>query len=185
MRVFIAIELPKELQQELAAIERDLKPVTNSARWVAPESIHLTLKFIGEVPERRIAEIDAALAGLSWKPFSVVVRGIGFFPGPRSPRVFWAGLEAPSMEGLAQQIDTRMERLGFEKEKRAFRPHLTLARARETRIESELVTAAEKYEEHVFGSFTADRFCLIQSTLKPTGAVYNSLKEYPLEPRST
>ena len=185
MRAFIAIEVPADIQSELAAIQQDLKSVTNSARWVAPESIHLTLKFIGETPEHRIPEIDAALIGLTWKPFSVSVRGIGFFPGTRSPRVVWAGLEAPSMEGLAQQIDTRMERLGFEKEKRAFRPHITLARAKDMRIHSSLVTAAEKYEEHNFGSFTADRFYLIQSTLKPSGAVYHRLKEYLFEPRST
>src|SRR5207249_3299067 len=109
------------------------------------------------------------------------VRGIGFFPGNRSPRVFWAGLEPSTMEDLAQQIDVRMERLGFEKEKRAFRPHLTLARARDMRIEGSLVAAAEKYENQDFGSFTVDRFHLFQSTLKPTGAVYNKVKEYLLE----
>jgi len=185
MRVFIAIELPGSIQQELAALQRDLKNVTSSARWVAPDSIHLTLKFIGETPEHRIPEIDTALLGLTWKPFTVSVRGIGFFPGTRSPRVFWAGLEAPPMEGLAQEVDARMERLGFEKEKRAFRPHLTLARARDMRIDSSLVIAAEKFEQHAFGSFTADRFYLVQSTLKPSGAVYNRLKEYLLEPRST
>ena len=185
MRLFIAIELPADIQREVAAVQRDLKTVTNSARWVAPESIHVTLRFIGETPEHRVADIDAALLGLTWIPFTISVRGIGFFPGTRSPRVFWAGMEAPSMEGLAQQIDTRMERLGFEREKRAFRPHPTLARARDMRIDSSLVIAAEKYEEHKFGSFTADRFYLIQSTLKPSGPVYNRLKEYLLEPRST
>lgn len=184
MRVFIAIEVPAAIQHQLAAIQEDLKPVTNSARWVAPESIHLTLKFIGETPEHQIPEIDSTLIGLTWKPFTVSVHGVGFFPGNRSPRVFWAGLEAPSMEGLAQEIDTRIERLGFEREKRAFRPHITLARARDMRIHGALVAAAEKYEQHVFGSFTADRFYLIQSTLKPTGPVYNRLKEYLFEPRS-
>lgn len=185
MRVFIAIELPAEIQKELGALQRDLKSVTNSARWVAPESIHLTLKFIGQTPDQRIPEIDSALIGLTWKPFTVTVRGLGFFPGTRSPRVLWAGLETPTMENLAQQVDTRMERLGFEKEKRAFRPHLTLARARDMRIDNSLVIATEKYQEQVFGSFTVDRFYLIQSTLKPSGAVYNRLKEYLLEPRST
>jgi RNA 2',3'-cyclic 3'-phosphodiesterase len=184
MRVFIAIELPDQIRSGLAELESDLKPVTNSARWVAPESIHVTLKFIGEIPEQRLPAIDSALVGLSWKPFTVTVRGIGFFPGNRSPRVFWAGLEAASMEGLAERIDVRMEQLGFEKEKRAFRPHLTLARAREMRIHGSLVAASEKYANHNFGSFTADRYNLFQSTLKPTGAVYNKLKEYLLEPRS-
>ena len=185
MRVFIAIDLPDQIRTRIAELEHDLKPVTTSARWVAAESIHVTLKFIGEIPEQRLPSVDSALFGLSWKPFTVTVRGIGFFPGNRSPRVFWAGLEAAPMEGLAQEIDVRMEQLGFEKEKRAFRPHLTLARAREMRIHNSLVAAAEKYASANFGSFTVDRFYLFQSTLKPTGAIYSKLKEYLLEPRSS
>lgn len=184
MRIFIAVDLPSELRKALKELQRELKPVTDTARWVAPESIHITLKFIGEVPERRLEDIDRALEGLSWKPFTVAVRGVGFFPGTRSPRVFWAGMEAPTMEGLTEQLDTRLERLGFEKEKRAFRPHITLARARETRMDSSLVTAATNHEERDFGSFTVDRIFLFQSTLKPSGAVYSKLKEYLLEPRS-
>ena len=143
MRLFIAIDLPEDIRSALAELERDLKPISDSVRWVAPDSVHLTLKFIGETPESRVEEIDAALAALSWKPFMVLVRGIGFFPGKRSPRVLWAGLDASTMDGLAQQIDTRMERLGFEKEKRAFRPpHLTLARSRDKRIDAALIAAA-------------------------------------------
>ncbi len=184
MRVFIAIDLPDDIRRGLAELQHDLKNMTHSARWVAAESIHVTMKFIGEIPEKRLEAIDTALVGLSWKPFTVTIRGVGFFPGNRSPRVFWAGLEAAPMEGLAQQIDVRMEQLGFEKEKRAFRPHLTLARAREMRIHGSLVAASAKYANRDFGSFLVDRFYLFQSTLKPTGAVYNKLKEYLLEPRS-
>ena len=180
MRIFIAVELPKETKTALGNIQRVLRPLTDSARWVAPDSIHITLKFIGEVPEKRVEEIDGALTGLSWKPFIVTVHGVGFFPGTRSPRVLWAGMEAPTMQGLAEQLDRRMERLGFEKEKRAFRPHITLARARDSRIDSTLVTAASPYEEHEFGSFTVDRVFLFKSTLKPSGAVYEKLKEYLL-----
>src|SRR5262249_43289479 len=153
---------------------------SGSARWVAPESIHITLRFLGEVPEKRIDDIDAELKGLTWKPFTITVRGVGFFPGTRSPRVLWAGLEAPTMEGLAEQLDTRMERLGFEKEKRAFRAHITLARAKNNRIDSSLVSGAAKFEEHDFGSFTVDRVFLFKSTLKPSGAVYEKLKEFVL-----
>lgn len=184
MRLFIAIDLPNDIRKALRDIERKLKPLTNSAKWVAPESIHITLKFLGEVPDKKMDDIDAALGGLTWKPFTVTVHKVGFFPGPRSPRIFWAGMEAPTMQGLAERLDTRMERLGFEKEKRGFRPHVTLARARDTRMDTALVTAASVYAEHEFGSFTADRIFLVQSILKPAGAVYNQLKEYPLEPRS-
>ena len=93
---------------------------------------------------------------------------------------FWAGMEAPTMQNLAEELDSKMERLGFEKEKRAFRPHITLARARDSRIDSSLVAAAAKYAEYDFGSFTVDRMFLFKSILKPTGAVYERLKEYPL-----
>lgn len=180
MRVFIAVELPTEIRKALGDVQRALRPLTDTARWVAPDSIHITLKFIGEVPGKRVEDIDAALTGLSWKPFTVTVHGVGFFPGTRSPRVFWAGMEAPTMQDLAEQLDTRMERLGFEKEKRAFRPHITLGRARDSRIDSSLVASAEQYQEHDFGSFTVDRVFLFKSTLKPSGAVYEKLKEYML-----
>jgi len=180
MRVFIAVDLPSEVRNELSKIQRDLEPLTDTARWVAPESIHITLKFIGEVADKRLQDIDAALTGLTWKSFAITVRGVGFFPGNRSPRVFWAGMEAPTMQNLTEQLDSRMERLGFEKEKRAFRPHITLARARDSRIDSSLVTAAAKYAEHEFGSFTVDRVFLFKSILKPSGAVYERLKEYLL-----
>src|SRR6266699_1682394 len=154
MRVFIAVELPNEIRQSLADVQRALRSLTNSSRWVAPESIHITLKFLGEVPDQRIGDIHSAITGLTWKPFNVTVRGVGFFPGTRSPRVLWAGMEAPTMQALAEQLDARMERLGFEKEKRAFRAHITLARAKNSRIDSSLVSAAAQFEEHDFGAFT-------------------------------
>jgi RNA 2',3'-cyclic 3'-phosphodiesterase len=180
MRVFIAVDLPTELRDELTKLQRELEPSTDTARWVAPDSIHITLKFIGEIVEKRIDDIDAALTGLTWKSFSIRVRGVGFFPGNRSPRVFWAGMEAPTMQNLAEELDARMERSGFEKEKRAFRPHITLARARNSRIDSALVTAATQYTDRDFGSFTVDRVFLFKSILKPTGAVYERLREYLL-----
>src|SRR5262249_24029484 len=152
-------------------LQRELTPLTDTARWVAPESIHITLKFLRELPEKRIEDIDTAVIGLTWKPFAISVRGVGFFPGTRSPRVFWAGMAAPTMQNLAEQLDNRMERLGFEKEQRAFRPHVTLARARDSRIDSSLVTAADQYDEHNLGSFSVDRLFLFKSILKPTGAV--------------
>jgi 2'-5' RNA ligase len=180
MRVFIAIDIPNEIRTALKEVQRELRPLTTSVRWVAAESIHITLKFIGEVPDKGLDDIDTALTGLTWKPFTVTVRGVGFFPGTRSPRVFWAGMEAPTMQGLGERIESRMERLGFEKEKRAFRPHITLARANNTRIESSFVSGAAQYEEHEFGSFVVDRMFLFKSTLNPSGAVYEKLKEYLL-----
>jgi RNA 2',3'-cyclic 3'-phosphodiesterase len=97
MRLFIAVELPNDIRTQLTELQRVLRPLASAAKWVAPESIHITLKFLGEVPEKRVDQIDAALAGLAWKPFTIAVHSVGFFPGARSPRVFWAGMDAPTM----------------------------------------------------------------------------------------
>jgi RNA 2',3'-cyclic 3'-phosphodiesterase len=180
MRVFIAIDIPEDIRKRLGTLQDQLRSFSPSARWVAADSIHLTLKFIGEIAEKRCEEIDTALGVLTWRAFPVTVRGVGFFPGVRSPRVFWAGLQSSTMEGLAKEIDARLEQAGFEPEERAFRAHVTLARSKSTRLESALVTAAEEFTETDFGTFIADRCFLYQSTLKPSGPLYTKLKEYPL-----
>jgi 2'-5' RNA ligase len=185
MRLFIAIDLPDEIRTQLMDLQRVVRPLASAAKWVAPESIHITLKFLGEVPEKRLDQIEGALAGLNWKPFTIAVHGVGFFPGARSPRIFWAGMDAPTMQGLTEELDSRMEPLGFEREKRAFRPHITLARAKTSRLDASLVTASAAFAERNFGSFVADRIHLVQSTLKPSGSVYSTLKKYSLEPRSS
>jgi 2'-5' RNA ligase len=178
MRLFVAIELPGQLRHALSEVHRNIRASTHSARWVAPESIHLTLKFLGEVKESSINAIKDVLADITWQPFTVTVRGLGFFPAKRSPRIFWAGMEAPTLVELAAEIDKRLEKLGFEKEKRAFHPHVTLARAKGDRMEPELVAALSSLENHEFGSFVADRFLLFQSTLSGAGAIYTKLREY-------
>ena len=180
MRVFIAVDIPEEIRKRLATVQEELRSISASARWVPSESIHLTLRFIGEIPDKRRVDIDHALEGLTWKPFPVKVRGIGFFPGTRSPRVCWAGLESATMEGLANEIDTRLERAGFDRERRAFRAHVTLARAKNRPLERALVTASTPFTNADFGTFTADRCYLYESVLKAGGSVYTKLKEFRL-----
>lgn len=180
MRVFISIDVPVEVQQRLAAMQELLRPAAPSAKWVAADSIHITLKFIGEISEKRLEDIDGALGGLTWKPIPVAVRGLGFFPGIRSPRVLWAGVEAATLEALAKEVDSRLVRAGFDSEKRAFRGHLTLARTKESRLNSALVKEATPYGETEFGTFLADSIHLYQSTLKAGGSLYTKLKDYAL-----
>jgi RNA 2',3'-cyclic 3'-phosphodiesterase len=178
MRVFIAIDVPTDIRQRLAAVQDQLRTASTAARWVSTDSIHITLKFLGEIAEERREDIDSALTGLTWLPMSISVRGVGFFPGVRSPRILWAGVECPTMEGLANEVDTRLVQAGFDSENRAFRAHLTLARTKENRLENALVKSAEPLKETEFGTFVADRFYLYQSTLKPGGSLYTKLKEY-------
>jgi RNA 2',3'-cyclic 3'-phosphodiesterase len=180
MRVFIGIDLPENIRLGLAEIERELRPVANSARWVATESAHLTLKFLGEITDQRAEEVHQAMTGLTWKPFQITVKGIGFFPGARSPRVFWAGLHAPTLEALAERIDSKMETFGFEKERRTYRGHITLARAKRGPLHAALVTAANQFEEREFGTFNVDRCYLYQSELTSSGPIYTKLREYLL-----
>jgi 2'-5' RNA ligase len=180
MRVFIAIDVPTEIRQRLAAVQDQLRQASTAARWVSTDSIHITLKFLGEIPEERREDIDNALTGLTWLPMSISVRGVGFFPGVRSPRILWAGVECPTMESLANEVESRLVGAGFDSERRAFRAHLTLARTKENRLENALVKSAEPFKEAEFGTFVADRFYLYQSTLKPGGSAYTKLKEYAL-----
>jgi len=180
MRVFLAIDISEEVRGRLAAMTEELRPTSTAARWVASESVHLTLKFIGEIPRERCQDIDRGLVGLSWKPFPISVHGIGFFPGARSARVLWAGLHAPALQGLAEEIEVRLEREGFERDERKFSPHLTLARSKNVKLESSLVNACERFLDADFGSFTVDRYYLYESTLKPGGSTYTKLKEYLL-----
>src|SRR5207247_11258481 len=167
-----------EVREQFGQIQRELEPLRGKARWVAPASIHITLKFIGEIPDKRIEAIDTAISRLTWKAFIVTVSGVGFFPGNRSPRVFWAGIKAPTMQELAEQLDSRLESLGFEKENREFRPHITLARARDTTIDSLFVNAASRYAEQAFGSFSVDRISLVRSVFKPSVALYQRTEEH-------
>jgi 2'-5' RNA ligase len=184
MRLFIATDLPASLLQTIADVQQQLSQVTESARWVRPESMHLTLKFLGEVVHGRLEAIDERLRRIRSQPFKVRVSGVGFFPNGRSPRVFWVGIESPDLRGLAARVDEQTVELGFPSEKRPFRPHLTLARSRgNRRLDSALVGESVRFSEWGFGTFTTDRFCMYQSMLRPKGAVYEKLFEYRLDRR--
>src|ERR1700693_4175813 len=129
MRIFIGIDLDPEVR---ARIERFLEGVEGfapDARWVRPESLHITLKFIGEKPPEAVDSLKEALGGIHDPPFGVALRGFGFFPTSKSPRVFWARIQAgPELQKLAAGVDDIAGRLGVLKEEHAFSPHLTLAR---------------------------------------------------------
>src|SRR5712692_9740696 len=130
MRLFVALEIPSTVRKNLAELLQSLRVVSPQTRWVRPENLHVTLKFIGEVPEARLGAIRSALAGVgSDQPVTLDFRGLGFFPNEKHPRVFWAGIEAsPNLKILAAEIDKGTEKLGIPREQRPFSPHLTLAR---------------------------------------------------------
>lgn len=181
MRLFVALEIPSEVRKNLAALIESLRAVSPQTRWVRPENLHVTLKFIGEVPEPKLPVIRTALAsGRSEQPVRLDFRGLGFFPNERHPRVFWVGIEAsPNLKTLAADIDGATEKLGIPREQRPFSPHLTLARFEPPRLPEKLRAAIQENAGREFGSLRTTQFHLIESKLKRSGAEYTTVESFP------
>jgi 2'-5' RNA ligase len=180
MRLFVALEIPSVARENLAALLKSLRAVSPQTRWVRPENLHVTLKFIGEVAETKLAAIRSALAGArSDQPVTLDFRGLGFFPNDKHPRVFWAGIEAsPNLKTLAADIDRAAEKLGIPREQRPFSPHLTLARVEPPGLPEKLRSAIQENAARDFGTLRTSQFQLIESKLKPSGAEYTTLESF-------
>lgn len=190
MRLFIAIELTSALQEKLTAVTRPWIAVLpeGSVRWVRPEGRHLTLKFLGEVPEERVGEIQAALlSAVDPIPgFPLHVGGFGTFPNLRHPRVLWVGVEDPTGDLARVQavVEGAMVELGFDPERRAFHPHITLGRVgRRVRGQGLKSLASQLGEVQIdsVGEMKVGQIYLIRSELKPTGAEYTRILAAPLK----
>ena len=181
MRLFVAIDIPSDINAALDKLIGQLHP-TAKIRWSPPGNFHITTKFIGEWPEERLEEVKHTLEALpSRGPIPIQVHRLGYFPNPHSPRVFWAGIDAPpELAALADDTDHALAALGVQPESRPFSPHLTLARIKEPVPMQPLRAAVAGLPSLEFGQFTADRFFLYQSRLIPGGSVYTKLSEFPL-----
>lgn len=181
MRLFVAIEIPAEVRRALATVIARLEKTGRGARWVRVEGIHLTLKFIGEMDEQKIPAIDEALRDVRLPaPVEARFRNIGFFPSERYPRVCWAGVEgSPNLAELAAQVDMRIEKFGIEREIRAFKPHLTLARFKSDDGLARLLDEVRKIGTIEFGEMQAREFFLFRSELGRGGSRYTKLAAFP------
>lgn len=190
LRAFIAIELEEALHKELAKVQSLLKEKIppNQVRWVDPRNIHLTLKFLGQVPKARVPEVAAGLekARQGIIPFSLAFAGLGCFPSQSNPRVIWVGCQTfdDSLNRLQAKIEEEMETLGFPRENRPFNPHLTLGRVKENarptarRDMGEAIAATAVGE---LGRIGVEKITLMQSTLKPSGAEYTPLQHFSIK----
>jgi len=181
MRLFVAPEIPSTVRENLAALLNSLRAVSPQTRWVRAENLHVTLKFIGEVADTKLAAIRGALAAVrSEQPVTLDFRGFGFFPNEKHPRVFWVGIEASAnLKSLAADIDRATEKLGVPLEKQPFSPHLTLARFEPPRLPEKLRAAIQESVARDFGSLRTGQFHLIESKLKPAGAEYTTVESFP------
>jgi RNA 2',3'-cyclic 3'-phosphodiesterase len=187
IRSFIAIELPPPVLDALGALQDRLGRRTDrAAKWVAPQGIHLTLKFLGDVPAPGLAAVAEAMtrAARGAGPLSLHLAGAGCFPSPERARVIWVGLagDLAALSRLQRSVEEELARTGFPPEDRGFTPHLTLARLRDTTAPQERLRLSEAARGLVVPAvdFTAGEICLIRSDLRPMGAVYTRLASAPL-----
>ncbi|HEV2689782.1 MAG TPA: RNA 2',3'-cyclic phosphodiesterase [Bryobacteraceae bacterium] len=179
MRLFTGIDLPEDVRERLERLLMHLRPCAH-LKWSPVYNLHITLKFIGEWPEEKLPQLEAALRSIPNRPaIPIEVRGLGWFPNPRNPRVFWAAVHGgEALEKLARDTDVALEPLGIPKETRAFTAHLSLARIKEPTPLEALRSAIAKHESAEFGSFPADRFHLYRSQPGSAGSIYTKLSEY-------
>lgn len=189
IRSFVAVELDEEVKQRLAEIQRQLKTMTPGGvvRWVQPDSIHVTLKFLGDVPEERIRAIVAALERecAPVAPLAFTVAGAGCFPNARRPNVVWIGVEDPDgqLAALQQAVERALNPLGYPPEGRPFKPHLTLGRVNRSVSDADLRKVGERVSglrvAHL-GQVQVAEIVLMRSDLSPAGARYTPLARIPL-----
>jgi RNA 2',3'-cyclic 3'-phosphodiesterase len=184
LRAFVASELPGELLSALEQVQTDLRQRGVRARWVRAGSIHLTLKFLGNIPAEQVTAVAEAMQAAAgrYSLLHLKAAGIGVFPGLRRPRVLWVGLsgETTGLTDLQQDLDRGLSTLGFAKEERGFRAHLTIGRfsERESVLTAEMLAS---YAARTFGEFVVRELVLFQSDLQPAGPVHTALARAQLK----
>ncbi len=195
MRLFFALDIDDAIRERITRFVDAVRNFAPDARWMQPESLHVTLKFIGEQPEVVAEKIKQPMTTLSVASTQIYFRGYGFFPTAKSARVFWIGMEAgPQLAALAAAIDEQMPPLGIPKEDRPFSPHLTLARGRgassaphqskrdgANRAFQRLQEKLAALPAPEFGTMTPREFFLYQSQLSPKGSKYTKLARFSLQ----
>lgn len=192
MRVFIAVDLPDTIRTALGQKQADFQAALtkenpakakreSDIRWTRPAGIHLTLKFLGEITDAQVNQVNGSLSDFRpFESFQVEVKGFGFFPAAARPRVLWAGVLAPpELAQLALEVEQKMEESGFPREQRAFNPHLTLARFKNPGAQPMLRALVEQQEDVTVGRFEITQFYLFESKLSPRGAAYRKVVRFP------
>lgn len=184
-RTFIAIKISPELENELRNFIEKLKKVQGNVKWVNAESVHLTLKFMGNLPIAKVEKVTNAVKRGSgdFSKFKLKTGEKGAFPSLKRPRVFWLGLmenDNQKLIPLQKEIDNQLSDLGFEKESRKFHPHLTVGRVRSPKNIDEVT---QKFMEYPFPEieFTIDQIFVMKSNLTPKGAIYSVQSTIPLK----
>jgi RNA 2',3'-cyclic 3'-phosphodiesterase len=183
IRAFVAVTLSKSVIDEIAKIYLLLRESKGDIRWTRVESLHLTLKFLGDIEHKQVEPILGALDKLmgTRPPLHLVAQGLGIFPNSKRPRVLWVGLKGEGLIELVEAIETSLLPLDFPPEAREFTPHLTLGRIRSSRGWDRVFALMKEHENMVFGESMVKEVTLYQSTLRPDGAIYTALGSIPFQ----
>ena len=186
VRSFIAIEIPEEIKKELASVRDELKKYLGKASkvsWARAETTHLTIKFLGDVPEEKIRATEDALrlSTRGIKALTVSVAGIGCFPNLENPRVLFAGtLGSEELKNLHAAIEGSLYAIGFKKDEKPFKPHLTIARIKSPIEGKKLSKAIKELKTDIKADFIADSVILFKSELSSKGAVHTPIAKINL-----
>ncbi|MBI4581688.1 MAG: RNA 2',3'-cyclic phosphodiesterase [Planctomycetes bacterium] len=187
MRCFIAIELPTGVRDRLVALQTSLRELDSQIRWTRPEHVHVTLKFLGDVPDTQVTDIcrTAIETAARLPPIGVEVAGAGCFPPGGPVRIVWVGVIGPSPELTAchAACEEAFARLGYLPETRPFRPHLTIGRSRDPKGARQVRETVAANGDFRCGRFTATELAVIQSVLGRSGPTYTRLARAPLAGR--
>ena len=179
MRLFVAINLPDDVRQSMWNSAVSLRGQNFPIKWVGPDSLHLTLKFLGELPGQRVNELSEGLdrAAVGAAPFELPISGFGAFPNPRRASVIWVGCEpVAALQQIQQNIEAEMERAGFPRESRSFHPHFTLGRVRRDTKPAAIGGLADQLQRlHFESQPVVESLDLMQSELSRSGARYTRL----------
>jgi len=181
MRLFVAVEIAPEIRDKITEFVSQIKPNLANARWSRPEGLHITLKFLGNVPDQKRSAVEDKLRGIGAGHFSLSLSEVGVFPNVKSPRVLWVGVGASDdLAKLAEQVEAALAPLGFEREKRAYTPHVTLARFNDRDKKADASAVLSSGPKAGFGTMTATQFHLYESKLSPQGSRYSKLASFAL-----
>ncbi len=182
MRTFIAIELPKEIKDFLSRLQEELKACGADVKWVAPENIHLTLKFLGEIDEKKLEKITGIIEETAQgkNKFQVCISSLGAFPKIDFPRVIWVGVDTGDKEvkDIAKDLEEKIAKIGIPKEDRPFSSHITIGRTKSSLTREGLVQDLKDKADLGGGklNFSVTKITLFKSTLTPKGPIYEVLK---------
>ncbi|MDD2752774.1 MAG: RNA 2',3'-cyclic phosphodiesterase [Candidatus Omnitrophica bacterium] len=183
MRTFVAIELPKEIKAEVSKLQDQLKKSGADVKWVTPENIHLTLKFLGDRDEKKVEQIKQILQEVAKEnpAFEVSLDSLGTFPNANYPRVVWTGIAQGDTETkkIAQELEEKIAKIGIPKEDREFSSHITIGRVKSNLNREKLIQELSNAENYLAGKklkFSVDAITLFKSTLTPQGPLYEILK---------